>query len=123
LRFVFRHLPLVDVHPDAQLAAEASEAAAEQGKFWEMHDRLFAAQDRLAFGDLLEHARELGLDVDAFESDLKARRQARRVARDVASADEMRVAGTPTFFINGRRHYGAYDLATLTAALAREARP
>ena len=87
-----------------------------------MHDALMAAQGRLALPDLLEHARALGLDVDAFESDLKARRHARRVARDVASADEMRVAGTPTFFINGRRHYGAYDLPTLTAALARNAR-
>ena len=120
LRFVFRHLPLVDVHPEAQMAAEAAEAAGEQGRFWEMHDRLFAEQSRLGLSDLLAHARELGLDVDAFESDLTARRHARRVARDVGSADEMRVAGTPTFFINGRRHYGAYDLATLGAALARE---
>ncbi len=122
LRFVFRHLPLVDVHEHAQLAAEAAEAADAQGRFWDMHDVLMANQKQLTLPDLLAYAAEIGLDVDAFESDLKARRHARRVARDVGSADEMRVAGTPTFFINGRRHYGAYDLPTLTAALAREAR-
>lgn len=121
LRFVFRHLPLTDVHEHAQLAAEAAEAAGAQGRFWEMHDRLFARQDALALEDLRAHARELGLDEQSFLDDLQSRRQARRVARDVASAEASHVAGTPTFFINGRRHYGAYDLASLTAALRREA--
>jgi len=120
VRFVFRHLPLTDVHENAQLAAEAAEAAAVQGRFWEMHDRLFAHQDALRLEDLRAHARELGLDGDAFSDDLQSRRHARRVARDTNSADDSGVAGTPTFFINGRRHYGAYDLASLTAALMRE---
>ena len=117
VRFVFRHLPLTDVHPNAQLAAEAAEAAGAQGKFWEMHDLLFTHQAALELSDLLEYARELRLDVDDFERDLRTRRYARRVARDTASAAEAGVAGTPTFFIDGRRHYGAFDLASLTALL------
>ena len=122
LRFVFRHLPLTDVHEHARLAAEAAEAAGAQGRFWEMHDRLFAHQDALRLEDLREHARALGLDVEAFSADLELRRHARRVMRDVSSAEASGVAGTPTFFINGRRHYGAYDLASLTEALVRESR-
>ncbi len=121
VRFVFRHLPLTDVHEHAQLAAEAAEAAAAQGRFWEMHDRMFTHQDALRLEDLHAHARELGLDVEAFADDLQSRRHARRVSRDTNSADESGVAGTPTFFIDGRRHYGAYDLGALTAALRREA--
>jgi Na+/H+ antiporter NhaA len=117
LRFVFRHLPLVDVHPNAQLAAEAAEAAAAQGKFWEMHDLLFVHQSALGLADLLEYAKDLQLDVDAFERDLRTRRHARRIARDTGSAVEAGVAGTPTFFIDGRRHYGSFDLGSLTTAL------
>lgn len=117
LRYVWRHLPLTDVHPQAQVAAEATEAAAEQGRFWEMHDRLITHQDRLRPADLLEHARELGLDLEQFKDDLKSHRHAARVARDVASADQSGVAGTPTFFINGQRHHGAFDLATLSEAI------
>jgi protein-disulfide isomerase len=118
LRYVWRHLPLTDVHPQAQLAAEASEAAAEQGRFWEMHDTLLAHQDRLLPHDLLRHAADLGLDVERFKNDLRQHRHAARVARDVESADHSGVAGTPTFFINGRRHHGAYDLEALSAAIA-----
>jgi Na+/H+ antiporter NhaA len=118
-RFVFRHLPLTDVHGSAQLAAEASEAAAAQGRFWEMHDLLFDSQDKLTFDDLVDHAAALGLDVDQFEGDLRTRRHARRVARDVASATEGGVAGTPTFFVDGRRYYGAYDLVALKRAIGR----
>jgi protein-disulfide isomerase len=114
VRFVFRHLPLTDVHEHAQIAAEASEAAAAQGAFWEMHDVLLAHQDELSFGDLVRHAAELGLDTDRFANDLRHRRYALRIARDVQSADQSGVAGTPTFFVNGRRHLGAYDEATLT---------
>lgn len=121
LRFVFRHLPLTDVHPNAQLAAEAAEAAGAQGRFWEMHDLLFVHQDALTYDDLLGYAGQLQLDVEAFERDLSVRRHARRIARDTASASENRVAGTPTFFIDGRRLYGAFDLATLTASLATRA--
>jgi protein-disulfide isomerase len=121
LAFVFRHLPLPDVHEHAEQAAEAAEAAGAQGKFWEMHDLLLSRQSSLELEDLARHAAELGLDVDRFTEDLLSRRFAMRVARDVESADESGVAGTPTFFINGRRHYGAYDIDSLTDALQREA--
>jgi Na+/H+ antiporter NhaA len=117
LRFVWRHLPLSDVHPAAALAAEASEAAARQGRFWEMHDRLLDHQDRLSPDDLVEHARALGLDVDRFRDELDRRVHLTRVAQDVESADLSGATGTPTFFINGQRTYGAYDLESLTAAI------
>lgn len=121
LTFVFRHLPLVDVHEHAEQAAEAAEAAGAQGQFWEMHDLLLNRQGSLALDDLIGYAGELGLDADRFSEDLLSRRYAMRVARDIESADESGVAGTPTFFINGRRHYGAYDIDSLTAALRLEA--
>jgi protein-disulfide isomerase len=117
LRYVWRHLPLNDVHTQAQTAAEAAEAAGAQGSFWEMHDCLLDHQDELAYPDLVRHAATLGLDIDRFERELRAREYAPRVAEDVASADASGVAGTPSFFINGRRHYGAYDQPTLTAAV------
>jgi Na+/H+ antiporter NhaA len=114
LRYVWRHLPLSDVHPDAQMAAEAAEAAAEQGKFWEMHDRLLADQDDLRLPELYRHAAALGLDYERFDAALSRRREAPRIAEDVASADASGVSGTPTFFVNGRRHQGVYDVETLT---------
>ncbi|HEY6760526.1 MAG TPA: Na+/H+ antiporter NhaA [Baekduia sp.] len=114
LRYVWRHLPLSDVHPDAQLAAEAAEAAHEQGKFWEMHDRLLADQDDLRMAALFRHAAALGLDYEEFNDDLTRRRMAPRIAEDVATADMSGVSGTPTFFVNGRRHQGVYDVDTLT---------
>jgi Na+/H+ antiporter NhaA len=117
LRFVFRHLPLSDVHPHAQLAAEAAELAGKQGKFWEMHDALMDHQGALEVRDLLGYARDLGLDTDTFAAGLRAHKTAGRVAEDVESADLATVAGTPTFFINGKRHYGAYDLETLKQAV------
>jgi Na+/H+ antiporter NhaA len=117
LRYVWRHLPLNDVHPNAQMAAEAAEAAGAQGAFWEMHDRLLQHQDQLTPADLRRHAEELGLDVDRFWDDLRRREYAERVADDVASADASGVAGTPGFFINGRRHQGSYDIQTLTSAV------
>jgi len=117
LRFVWRHLPLTDVHPAAQLAAEASEAAAAQGKFWEMHDLLLEHQDHLAPADLVRYAAELDLDVDRFHDDLKRHVHKTRVAQDVESADVSGATGTPTFFVNGQRHYGAYDLDSLAAAV------
>jgi Na+/H+ antiporter NhaA len=117
LRYVWRHLPLSDVHPRAQLAAEASEAAAAQGKFWEMHDLLLDHQDQLAPKDLMEHARMLELDVDRFSNELRRHTYASRIAEDVDGADLSGVSGTPTFFVNGLRHYGAYDVETLTAAV------
>ena len=115
LRYVWRHLPLNDVHPRAQLAAEAAEAAGAQGRFWEMHDLLLDHQDELTLRDLLRHAETLGLDPDRFREYLRKRKGASRIAEDVESADLSGVSGTPTFFINGRRHYGAYDIATLSA--------
>ena len=117
VRYVWRHLPLNDVHPRAQLAAEASEAAAEQGAFWEMHDLLFDHQDALEPDDLVGYAEQLGLDVERFMDDLRGRAGAARVADDIDSADLSGVSGTPTFFVNGRRHYGAYDIDTLSAAV------
>jgi Na+/H+ antiporter NhaA len=117
VRYVWRHLPLNDVHPNAQLAAEAAEAASEQGAFWEMHDLLFAHQDALRPRDLIAYAEQLGLDVERFTDDLRGHTGAMRVAEDVDSADLSGVSGTPTFFINGRRHYGAYDIASLSAAV------
>ncbi|HEX7300104.1 MAG TPA: Na+/H+ antiporter NhaA [Solirubrobacteraceae bacterium] len=117
LRYVWRHLPLNDVHPHAQMAAEAAEAAGAQGRFWDMHDTLLAHQDALRPVDLGRYAEELGLDLDRFWDELRHRVHAPRVARDVASADASGVSGTPTFFINGRRHYGAYDMDTLTQAV------
>jgi Na+/H+ antiporter NhaA len=117
VRYVWRHLPLSDVHPNAQLAAEAVEAAGDQGAFWEMHDLVFRHQDALRPTDLAAYAAELGLDVERFADDLRAHTGASRVAEDVDSADLSGVSGTPTFFINGKRHYGAYDIATLSAAV------
>jgi protein-disulfide isomerase len=117
VRYVWRHLPLHDVHPDAQLAAEASEAAADQGAFWPMHDLLLSRQDHLLGKDLIRYADELGLDGDRFRSYLRRRAGAARIAEDVDTADLSGVSGTPTFFINGRRHYGSYDIGALTTAV------
>ncbi len=122
VRYVWRHLPLGDVHPHAQLAAEAAEAAGEQGAYWEMHDLLLEHQGALQVTDLLRYAEEAGLDVEGFHKALRTRSGAAKVAEDVDSADLSGVSGTPTFFVNGRRHQGAYDIASLTAAVraARE---
>ena len=117
VRYVWRHLPLNDVHPRAQLAAEAAEAAAEQGAFWELHDLLLDHQDALRPDDLVAYAEQLGLDIERFTNHLRGHAGAARVAEDVDSADLSGVSGTPTFFINGRRHYGAYDIATLSEAV------
>jgi Na+/H+ antiporter NhaA len=117
VRYVWRNLPLNDVHPGAQLAAEAPESAADQGAFWEMHDLLFQHQDALGPEDLMGYARQLELDVDRFTNHLRGHSGTTRVMEDVDSADLSGVSGTPTFFVNGRRHYGAYDIGTLSAAV------
>ena len=117
VRYIWRHLPLNDVHPHAQLAAEAAEAAGAQEAFWELHDILLERQQALTPADFVDYASELGLDVDRFTADLEKHTGAGRVAEDVDGADLSNVSGTPTFFINGRRHYGAYDIATLTQAV------
>ncbi len=117
LRYVWRHLPLNDVHPHAQLAAEASEAAAAQGKFWEMHDMMLAHQDQLTLREIMGHAQELELDIDRFKEHLRKRKGASHIAEDVESADLSGVSGTPSFFINGHRHQDAYDIETLSKAV------
>jgi Na+/H+ antiporter NhaA len=122
VRYVWRNLPLPDVHPQAQLAAEAAEAAAAQGAFWEMHDLLLTHQDELTGQDLMRYAGDLGLDTDRFHDELKRSQHQTRIAQDVESADLSGVSGTPTFFVNGQRHHGAFDLESLSAAVrsARE---
>ena len=115
--YVWRHLPLGDVHPNAHLAADASEAAAAQGAFWPMHDLLLEHQDALQPADLARYAEQLGLDVERFTHHLRKQSAARHIAEDVEGADLSGVSGTPTFFINGRRHYGAYDIDTLSRAV------
>jgi Na+/H+ antiporter NhaA len=117
LRYVWRHLPLNDVHPHAQLAAEASEAAGAQGKFWEMHDLMLSHQDQLTLRQIVVHAQELGLDIERFKEHLRKRKGAPRIAEDVESADLSGVSGTPSFFINGHRHQDAYDIETLSGAV------
>ncbi|HSO97814.1 MAG TPA: Na+/H+ antiporter NhaA [Solirubrobacteraceae bacterium] len=117
VRYVWRHLPLNDVHPSAQLAAEAAEAAAAQGRFWDMYDLLLGHDGVLTPRELSAYATDLGLDVPRFMRELRRREYAARVGEDVASADESGVSGTPSFFINGRRHYGLYDIDTLAAAV------
>jgi len=117
VRYVWRHLPLNDVHPHAQLAAEAAEAAADQDAFWEMHDLMLDHQDALEPSDLVAYAEQLGLDVERFTNNLRDHAGTVRVAEDVDGADLSGVSGTPTFFINSRRQHGAYDIGSLSAAV------
>jgi protein-disulfide isomerase len=117
VRYVWRHLPLTDVHPNAQLAAEAAEAAGQQGAFWEMHDMLMDHQDALLPRDLMGYAGSLGLDAKRFAADVHKHAGRGRVEEDLESADLSNVSGTPTFFVNGKRHYGAYDIETLKKAV------
>jgi protein-disulfide isomerase len=122
LRFVFRNFPLRESHPHAQHAAEAAETAGAQGKFWEMHDRLFERQFALEDDDLVEYARELGLDAERVREELAGRVYEPRVREDFRSGVASGVNGTPTFFVNGVRHDDAWDLETLLAALQRAAK-
>jgi Na+/H+ antiporter NhaA len=117
LRYVFRHLPLTDVHPQAELAAHAAVAADAQGRFWEMHDMLFAHHHDLDYESLVGYADDIGLDVDQFLHELHREETAARVREDVASAEASGARGTPTFFVGGRRHVGAHDAESLAAAL------
>ena len=117
VRYVWRHLPLNDVHSSAQLAAEAAEAAGAQGRFWDMYDTLLSHQDDLSPQAIGRYAESLGLDVDRVWDELRRHEHMPRIAEDVASADASGVSGTPSFFINGRRHQGAYDIDTLSAAV------
>jgi Na+/H+ antiporter NhaA len=121
LRYVFRHLPLTDTHEHAELAAEASEAAAAQGRFWDYHDILFQHQDELEFEDLLGYAGDLDLDVERFARELEHGVHSDRVLQDVVSAEASGARATPTFFVGGRRHAGRHDAEMLAAAIARSA--
>lgn len=117
LRFAYRHFPVTTIHPLAFQAAEAAEAAATEGRFWEMHDTLFENQDRLGFHDLVAYARALGLDLDAFVGELQHHVHAPRVREDFMSGVRSGVNGTPTFFINDVRHNGGWDADSLLVAL------
>jgi protein-disulfide isomerase len=118
LRFVFRNFPIATSHPHAEQAAEAAEAAAAQGKFWEMHDLLYENQKRLRDEDLRSYAERLGLDLDLFDQDLSGHVHAARVHEDFMSGARSGVNGTPTFYIDGVRYDDSYDLDTLLPALA-----
>jgi protein-disulfide isomerase len=119
MRFAFRHFPLTEIHPHAAAAAAAAEAAALQGHFWEMHDHLFHHQHALEHQDLQRYAADLGLDVERFDADRGAEAVLERVIRDFRSGMQTgEVRGTPTLFIDGAVHLGAYDLDTLRAAMA-----
>lgn len=117
LRFVFRNFPLTEIHPHAQHAAEAAEAAGAQGRFAEMHDALFEHQRALLDRHLLEYAAAIGLDEERFRQELAGHTHAARVREDFLSGVRSGVNGTPTFFINGFRHDGPWDLETLSEAL------
>lgn len=113
LRFVFRHFPLEEIHPHARAAAMAAEAAGVQTDFWRMHEYLFEHQKALTESDLRKYALELDLDAARFEHDRRSSKVRERVDRDLASGEASGVEGTPTFFINGIRHDGSYDVDSL----------
>jgi protein-disulfide isomerase len=118
VRFAFRHFPLTGIHPHALAAAAAAEAAARQGRFWDMHELLFHRQKALEDGDLRGYAAQLGLNVAAFDRDRSGAAVLERIQRDVDSGlASGQVLGTPTLFINGVVHRGGYDPPTLLAAL------
>jgi len=121
LRFVFRNFPITTSHPHAEQAAEAGEAAAVQGRFWQMHDLLYENQWRLRDQDLRAYAEKLGLDVEPFDKELAEHVHAARVHEDFMSGVRSGVNGTPTFYINGTRHDDSYEIETLLAALQRAA--
>jgi protein-disulfide isomerase len=121
LRFVFRHFPLTQIHPHAEGAAEASEAAGAQGQFWEMHDVLYENQRALDPMHLPGYAEEVGLDTQRFVRELEARTYQPRVREDFMSGVRSGVNGTPAFFINGIRYDGPWDLAPLLEALKQAA--
>jgi protein-disulfide isomerase len=120
VRFAFRHFPLTQIHPHALAASATAEAAARQGRFWEMHGLLFHRQKALEDDDLRTYAGEIGLDLTRFEHDRKGDDVAARIARDVASGESTGVVrGTPTLFIDGVLHEGGYETEMLLAAITR----
>lgn len=123
LLFGFRHLPIPERHPLAPMAAEASEAAAAQGSFWEYYDALYAVQPKLSREMMLEVGRDLGLDAERMAAEIESGAHRDRIARDVASAEASGATGTPTFFVNGKRFFGAYDASSLVEALEGNGQP
>jgi protein-disulfide isomerase len=120
LRFVFRHFPLEEIHPHARAAAAAAESAAAQGQFWTMHDHLFKHQQALAGHDLHQYAIDVELDPDQFERDRTSPEVASRIDRDLATGERSGVEGTPTFYVNGLRHDGAFDVDSLRSAITAQ---
>ncbi|QOY95775.1 DsbA family protein [Massilia sp. UMI-21] len=118
ITLVYRHLPL-GIHPYAEAAAEAAEAAAHQGRFWDMHDSLFAHQAQMAPAQLPLLAQQLGLDAARFDEDLSRRKHRERIQRQAAEGKALGADGTPSFFINGERYHGDSDRDSLTAAVER----
>jgi protein-disulfide isomerase len=118
VRLAFRNFPLTQIHPHAEPAAEAAEAAGAKGRFWDMHDTLYERQDRLEDEDLVSYAAELGLDIDRFQIDLVNHAYTPRIREDFLSGVRSGVNGTPTFFINDQRHDGSWDMQSLLAAIA-----
>jgi protein-disulfide isomerase len=121
LLFAFRHYPLRDTHPDAEHAAEAAEAAATQGAFWQMHDRMYESGGALSREDLIGYATELGLDSGRLAEELDSEAHRPRVQRDVDSGIASGVTSTPGFFVGGRLYAGSFDAQSLTAALETSA--
>ena len=121
MKFVFRNFPLTIVHPHAERAAEAAEAAGAQGKFWEMHDLLYENQQALEDEDLMKYAAWAGLDINRFVRDMREGRYLNRIREDFLSGTRSGVNGTPTFFINGLRHDGSLDLVSLMTAIEEAA--
>jgi protein-disulfide isomerase len=117
LRFVYRHFPLVAIHPHAEAAAEAAEAAGAQGKFWQMHDMLFSHQTALEEDDLVLYATTLHLDIPPFASALESRAHVKRIQEDLMGGTQSGVRSTPTFFVNDILHDGPFDFETLLAAI------
>ena len=120
VRLVFRHRPLTEIHPEARIAARAAVAAGKQGKFWQMHDKLFAHPSALRESDLREHARALGLDMTQFDRDFYDAATERRIERDLQAAENFGVDGTPVFFVNGRYLPGTQSKAAFGALIAEE---
>src|SRR5438132_2667734 len=117
LSVTFRHFPMLEVHPHGQHAAEVAEAAAAQGRFWEMHDMLFANQRALDDASLVKYAGNLGLDADRVRRELASHEHAGRVAEDRRSGLASGVSGTPTFYIDGARYEGSVALRQMLAAI------
>lgn len=120
LLFVFRNFPLREIHPHAEHAAEAAEAAATQGKFWEMHDYLFEHQRALDDNHLLKYAETLGINTDRFQREMSGHIYTSLIDKSLGEGIASGVEGTPTFFINGVRHNGSWDLETLLAAIKKK---